>query len=157
MHVKPGKGAAFVRTKVQNILTGSVLEKTFRPGEKFNSAEIQKSEVQYTYQDENNFYFMDMTNFDEIPVPVHLINNPLLYKNGVTCTIVQWNDRILEVLLPLQMEFTITETGAKAAGAPGTLKPAVLDTGLTVQVPMFIETDEKIIITTTDCKYVSRA
>ena len=159
LHVKPGKGAAFVRSKIKNMMNGSVQEKTFRAGETFEAAQVDKIEMQYTYDDGSNFAFMNMETFEEQLIENMKIENKELLIPGVPVTALLWNDQVIDVSLPAMMEIEVVECPPNFKGntAQGAMKPATLEGGAIVQVPMFIETGEKIRIDTSEMKYVSRA
>ena len=159
LHVKPGKGSAFVRSKVKNLVTGGVQERTFRAGESVVMAEVTKTEMQYTFTDGDNVVFMNMESFEEQRIAKSKIENLLLLKEGLSCTVAIWNDNVIDVQMPLTVEYVVADTAPNFKGntAQGATKPATLDSGAVVQVPMFIETGERIMVSTADCKYVNRA
>lgn len=159
LHVKPGKGSAFVRTKIKNLISGSTQEKTFRAGESITLADVSKTEMQYTFTDGDNICFMNMETFEEQRVEKSKISNLLLLKEGLPCQITIWGDVIVDVSLPQTVEYTVIDTPPdyKGNSSSGVTKPATLDSGAVVQVPMFIEPGEKIIVSTDDVKYVGRA
>ena len=159
LHVKPGKGSAFVRTKVKNLLNGSVQERTFRAGESVTAADISKVEMQYTFTDGDLFCFMNMESFEEQRIEKNKISNPLLMKEGLPCQVVLWNEDVIEVSLPPSVDYVVVETPPNFAGntAQGGTKPAKLDCGATVNVPMFIEVGELISVSTDDVKYLGRS
>jgi translation elongation factor P len=159
LHVKPGKGSAFVRTKVKNLLNGSVQERTFRAGESVTAADISKVEMQYTFTDGDLFCFMNMESFEEQRIEKNKISNPLLMKEGLSCQVVLWNEDVIEVGLPPSVDYVVVETPPNFAGntAQGGTKPAKLDCGATVNVPMFIEVGELISVSTEDVKYLGRS
>ena len=158
LHVKPGNGSAFVRTKVKNLLNGSVQERTFRAGESVTAADINKVEMQYTFTDGDMFCFMNMETFEEQRIDRGRIGNPLLMKEGLACNVVLWNDDVIEVALPPSVDYKVVETPPNFAGntAQGGTKPALLDSGATVNVPMFIEVGEMISVSTEDIKYLGK-
>lgn len=157
--MKPGKGSAFVRTKIKNLVNGSVQERTFRAGESVVAAEIFKTEMQYTFTDGDNLCFMNMETFEEQRIEKKKIENVLLMKEGLSCTVSIWNDNVIDVSLPPSVEYVVVDTPPNFKGntAQGALKPATLDSGAVVQVPMFIEIGEKIVVSTEDVKYLNRA
>jgi elongation factor P len=159
LHVKPGKGAAFVRSKVKNLMNGNIIEKTFRAGESIVAAAVSKTQMQYTYVDGNTYCFMNMETFEEQRIPKDLIPNPLLLVEGLSCTVTIWNDRVIEVALPQSVIYTVAECPPNFKGntAQGAQKPATLNSGAVVQVPMFINAGEKILVSTDDVKYLGRA
>ena len=159
LHVKPGKGAAFVRTKLKNAQTGSVMEKTFRAGESVPQAVLEKNVMQFTYKDGDKYVFMDMTTFEESLLTKAQIGEQSKYlKEGMDAMVVLWGDRVLEVELPnsVVLEVTQTDPGVKGDTATGGTKPATVETGAEVMVPLFITIGEKIKIDTRDNKYLGR-
>ncbi len=159
LHVKPGKGAAFVRSKIKNMMNGSVQEKTFRAGETFEAAQVEKVEMQYTYDDGPNFAFMNMETFEEQLIESTSIDNKELLSPGVSVTALIWNEQVIDVAFPAMMDLEVIECPPNFKGntAQGAMKPATLEGGAVVQVPMFIETGERIRIDTKEMKYVSRS
>merc|ERR1711871_543 len=160
LHVKPGKGAAFVRSKLKNLSNGSVMEKTFRAGESVEAASVDKAEMQYTYEDGDNLMFMNMETFEEVPISKKAIDNVDLMKEGLSCIVTMWKDAVIDVKLPQLVEYTVVETlpNFKGNTAQGGNKPATLDCGAVINVPMFIETGEKIIVNTEGRpEYMNRA
>ena len=159
-HVKPGKGAAFVRTKYKNIITGAVLEKSFRPTEKFPAARIERKDMQYLYNDGELYYFMDNETFEQIGLNTDTVSDSLKFvKENETVKVCSHNGNVFAVEPPLFVELEITETepGFKGDTAQGASKPATVETGATVQVPLFIDQGEKIKIDTRTGEYLSRA
>ena len=159
LHVKPGKGSAFVRSKIKNLTNGSVQERTFRAGESVVAADITKVEMQYTFTDGDNLCFMNMETFEEQRIEKKKIDNVLLMKEGLSCNVMLWNDQVIDVQLPPSVEYVVVECPPNFAGntAQGGQKPATLDSGAIVQVPMFIEVGEKIMVSTDEVKYLSRS
>lgn len=159
-HVKPGKGAAFVRTKLKHVTTGKVFEKTFSAGEKVTTARVEERPHQYLYQDANGYVFMNEETFEQITLTEDMIQHPDLLKEGqsVTITFHDETETPLMVKLPqfLYLEITYTEPGVKGDTATNTLKPAEVETGATIQVPLFVETGETIKVDTRDRSYVER-
>jgi elongation factor P len=159
-HVKPGKGPAFVRTKLKNIKTGRVVDNTFSSGVKINVARVERRPYQYLYRDEIGYYFMHTETFEQIHVPEHMIENHDLLIEGQNVEIVVHADteNILSVdLLPfVVMEITYTEPGLRGDTAQNTLKPATVETGASIMVPLFVNTGDKIKIDTRDRSYVER-
>ncbi|MFO7755486.1 MAG: elongation factor P [Bacteroidales bacterium] len=159
-HVKPGKGPAFVRTKLKSVTSGKVIENTFTSGAKVNEARVERRPYQYLYKDEHGFVFMHMQTYEQITVNESMIENFSLLKEGQEVEIVVHADteNILSVELPqfVVMEITYTEPGVKGDTATNTLKPATIETGSTVMVPLFINEGEKIKIDTRDNSYVER-
>ena len=158
-HVKPGKGAAFVRTKLKNIKSGGVVEKTFRPTEKCPQARIDRKDMQYLYSDGDLFYFMDVENYEQIALNSESIGDALTFvKENEMCKICSHNGSVFAVEPPLFVELDITETepGFKGDTATGATKPATVETGATVYVPLFVEIGDKIKIDTRSGEYLSR-
>ena len=158
-HVKPGKGAAFVRTKLKNIKSGGVVEKTFRPTEKCPQARIDRKDMQYLYADGDLYYFMDVETYDQIPLSKDDIGVALKFvKENEMCKICSHNGSVFAVEPPLFVELKIvdTEPGFKGDTATGATKPAVVETGATVYVPLFVEQDDVIKIDTRTGEYLSR-
>ena len=159
-HVKPGKGPAFVRTKLKNIKTGRVIDNTFSSGVKINVARVERRPYQYLYKDDIGYNFMHMETFEQISVPEHMIENPDLLLEGQNVEIVihAETESIMSVDLPpfVVMEITYTEPGLRGDTATNTLKPATLETGATVMVPLFVNTGDKIKVDTRDKTYVER-
>lgn len=158
-HVKPGKGAAFVRTKLKNIKSGGVVEKTFRPTEKCPKAHIDRAEMQYLYNDGDLYYFMDTETYDQIALNQDTIGDALKFvKENDMVKICSHNGSVFAIEPPLfvELEITDTEPGFKGDTATGATKPAVVETGATVYVPLFVEQGEKIKIDTRTGEYLSR-
>ena len=159
-HVKPGKGAAFVRTKLKNIKSGGVVEKTFRPTEKCPQARIERKDYQYLYADGDLYYFMDVETYDQIALSKDDIGDALKFvKENEMCKICSHNGSVFSVEPPLFVELEITETepGFKGDTATGASKPATVETGATVAVPLFVNQGDKIKIDTRTGEYLSRA
>ena len=158
-HVKPGKGAAFVRTKLKNIINGGVVEKTFRPTEKYPQARIDRKDMQYLYADGDLFYFMDTETYDQIALNVDTVGDALKFvKENEMCKICSHNGSVFSVEPPLfvELEITDTEPGFKGDTATGASKPAVVETGAPVYVPLFVNQGDKIKIDTRTGEYLSR-
>ena len=158
-HVKPGKGAAFVRTKLKNIRSGGVVEKTFRPTEKCPQAHIEKKDMQYLYSDGELFHFMDQETFDQIALSADQVGDSLKFvKENDVVKILSYNGDVFAMEPPMFVELEITETepGFKGDTATGATKPAVVETGATVYVPLFVETGNKISIDTRTGEYLKR-
>ena len=158
-HVKPGKGAAFVRTKLKNIKSGGVIEKTFRPTEKCPQARIDRKDMQYLYSDGDLFHFMDQETFEQIALNEDSIGDALKFvKENDICKVCSHNGSVFAIEPPLFVELEITETepGFKGDTATGATKPAVVETGATVYVPLFVELGDKIKIDTRSGEYLSR-
>jgi elongation factor P len=159
LHVKPGKGSAFVRTKLKNVQTGSVVEKTFRAGETVPQANLEKSTMQHTYKDGDDFVFMDMETYEEARLRANQIGDRVKYlKDGMEVNVVRWDEQVLEVELPnsVVLEIVQTDPGVRGDTATGGTKPAVVETGATVMVPLFITTGERIRIDTRTDSYLGR-
>lgn len=159
-HVKPGKGAAFVRTKLRNIISGGVVEKTFRPTEKFPQARIDRIDMQYLYSDGDLYNFMDTNTFEQIALNEDEIGDSLKFvKENEMCKICSHNGKVFAVEPPLfvELEITDTEPGVKGDTATGATKPAIVETGATVYVPLFVNQGDKIKIDTRTGDYLSRA
>ena len=159
-HVKPGKGAAFVRTKLKNVTTGRVLEKTFSSGVKVDEVRIERRPFQYLYQDDMGYNFMNTETFEQFPIPGEQIEGVEFLKEGdeVEVQIHAESGSILTAEMPAHvvLEVTYTEPGIKGDTATNALKPATLETGAEVRVPLFIDTGEKIKVDTRDGSYVER-
>ena len=158
-HVKPGKGAAFVRTKLKNIINGSVVERSFRPTEKFPQARIDRNDMQYLYSDGELYHFMDVNTYEQIALNSDDIGDSLKFvKENEMVKVCSYNGNVFAVEPPLfvELEITDTEPGFKGDTATGASKPAVVETGATVYVPLFIEQGEKIKIDTRTGEYLSR-
>ncbi|MGX7059460.1 elongation factor P [Vagococcus humatus] len=159
-HVKPGKGAAFVRSKLKNLRTGAVQEKTFRAGEKVAKAQIDNRQMQYLYADGDSYVFMDTENYEQISLSEDQIENELNYLlENSTCQIIMYGTETIGVSLPntVELEVKETEPGIRGDTSSGGSKPATMETGLVVQVPFFVNAGDKLIINTDDGSYVSRA
>ena len=158
-HVKPGKGAAFVRTKLKNIINGGVVEKTFRPTEKFPAARIDRVDMQYLYSDGDLFHFMNTETYDQIALNSDDVGDALKFvKENEMVKICSHNGNVFAVEAPLfvELEITDTEPGFKGDTATGATKPATVETGAVVYVPLFVETGNKIKIDTRSGEYLSR-
>lgn len=158
-HVKPGKGAAFVRTKLKNVINGGVVEKTFRPTEKCPQARIDRKDMQYLYSDSDLYYFMDVENYEQIALNAESIGDALKFvKENEMVKICSHNENVFAVEPPLFVELEVTETepGFKGDTATGANKPATVETGATVYVPLFVEIGDVIKIDTRTGEYLSR-
>ena len=158
-HVKPGKGAAFVRTKLKNIISGGVVEKTFRPTEKFPKAHIDRKDIQYLYRDGDLFNFMDVETYDQIALNEDVVGDSLKFvKENEVVKICSHNGNVFSVEPPLFVELAITETepGFKGDTAQGATKPATVETGAIVMVPLFVEQGDVLKIDTRSGEYLSR-
>ena len=159
-HVKPGKGAAFVRTKLKNIKSSGVIEKSFRPTEKFPQARIDRKDMQYLYADGDLYYFMDTESYEQIALSADAIGDALKFvKENEMCKICSHNGSVYSVEPPLFVELEITETepGFKGDTATGASKPATVETGAQVNVPLFVNQGDRIKIDTRTGEYLSRA
>jgi elongation factor P len=160
LHVKPGKGSAFVRSKLRNVLTGQVLEKTFRAGEKVELAHLEKSDMAFLYTDGTEYTFMDNNTFEQLPVSQAMIGDGVKYlKENMTCMVVRHNGIVVMVELPAHVELEITDTPPNDKGntSSGGTKPATLETGAVVNVPFFVVTGDKIRVDTRNNAYLDRA
>jgi len=158
-HVKPGKGGAFVRTKLKNVLTGAVVEKTYRAGEKVNDVRLERRPVNYSYTDGDLYYFMDANTFDMIPIAGDLLGDQLKYlKENMACEGLVHDENVISVELPNFVELLVTKTdpGFKGDTAQGATKPATLETGAEIQVPLFVEEGDVLKIDRREDKYMSR-
>ncbi len=159
-HVKPGKGAAFVRTKMKNVITGAVTERTFNPTDKFENAIVDRKEMQYLYNDGDLYYFMDMESFEQLPIgPDVLGDNFRFVKENMMCRVCSYKGNVFAVEPPMfvELEVTDTEPGFKGDTATGASKPATLETGATIKVPLFIDIGTVIKIDTRTGEYLERA
>ncbi len=159
LHVKPGKGSAFVRTKLKSVQTGNVVEKTFRAGESVQQAILEKSNLQHTYVESGDYVFMDMTSFEETRLSAEQIGKGSKYlKEGMEVNVIFHNGKVLEVELPISITLKVTETdpGVKGDTASGGTKPAILETGAQVMVPLFISVGEMIKVDTRNDSYLGR-
>lgn len=158
-HVKPGKGAAFVRTKLRNIISGGLVETSFRPTEKFPAARIDRKDMQYLYGDDDFYNFMDVETYDQISLTKESVGDALKFvKENEMCKVCSHNGNVFAVEPPLfvELEITDTEPGFKGDTATGATKPAVVETGAKVMVPLFVEIGNKIKIDTRTGEYLSR-
>ena len=159
-HVKPGKGAAFVRTKLKNIVNGGVVEKSFRPTEKFPQARIDRKEMQYLYSDGDLFNFMDTENYEQIALNAETVGDTLKFvKENEMVKICSHKGNVFSIEPPLfvELEITATEPGFKGNTATGATKPATVETGAEIQVPLFVNEGDKVKIDTRTGEYLSRA
>ena len=159
-HVKPGKGGAFVRTKLKNVLSGAVVEKTFRAGEKVTDVRLERRPVNYSYTDGTLYYFMDQRTFEMIPLSGDIIGEDQLkyLKENIECEGLTHDEKVIAVELPQFVELEITETdpGVRGDTAQGGTKPATLETGAIVQVPLFLEIGDVVKVDRTEDKYLTR-
>lgn len=159
-HVKPGKGAAFVRSKLRNLRTGAIQEKTFRAGEKVGRAQIDNSKMQYLYNDGDDYVFMDNNTYEQITVNKSQLEHEIQFlKENMPVSIIMYEGETLGVDLPKSVELQVVETepGLKGDTVSGGTKSATMETGLKIQVPLFIENGEMLVVNTDDGSYVSRA
>ena len=158
-HVKPGKGGAFVRTKLKNVETGAVIDRTFRSGEKFEQAILDRKDMQYLYNDGHNYYFMDKDSYEQIPISQEKIGDSAdLLKEGNDIEVTFCKGVVIGVQLPTTIALEVVETiaGAKGNTVSGAMKPATLETGAVIQVPLFIKEGDVVRVTTSDKKYQER-
>ena len=158
-HVKPGKGGAFVRTKLKNVLTGRVLEKTYRSGEKFEEARIEDQLWQYLYNDGDLFHFMDNNTYEQLEVNADVIGDGAQWmKENTNITLVFHNNKVISVKVPLHVELTVTKSdpGVQGDRSSGATKPATLESGATVQVPLFINEGDVVKVDTRTSAYIER-
>ncbi len=159
MHVKPGKGAAILKTKMKDLRTGNIVERNFNTNTKFEQATIETKEVQYSYESAGTYYFMDLETYDTYELSADVIGDDKYYiLEGMTLNLRFFENEVLNVVLPDKVELTITETPPAAPGASSTsTKDATLETGLKIRVPQFIKEGDKVIISTADGSYCGRA
>ena len=158
-HVKPGKGAAFVRTKYKNVVTGSINENSFNPTAKFETAFVERKDMQYSYNDGELYYFMDPETFDMVPLNADVLGDDFRFvKEEMTCKFISCKGKVFSVEPPtfVELEIVDTEPGFKGDTATNTLKPATLETGATVKVPLFIDNGTTIRVDTRTGEYVDR-
>lgn len=158
-HVKPGKGAAFVRTKLKNIINGGVVEKTFRPTEKFETAHIDRKDMQYLYTDGDLYNFMDLETYDQLAVNADVVGDSLKFvKENETVKVISHQGNVFAIEPPITVELRVTETepGVKGDTATGATKPAIVETGAQIMVPLFVNQDDVLKIDTRTGEYLSR-
>ena len=158
-HVKPGKGAAFVRTKLRNVIDGGVVERTFRPTEKFPQARIDRIDMQYLYQDGDLYNFMNVETYDQIAINSDIVGDNMKFvKENENVKVLSYNGSVFAIEPPLFVELEVTETepGLKGNTATGATKPATVETGAQIQVPLFVNTGDKLKIDTRTGEYLSR-
>ena len=158
-HVKPGKGAAFVRTKLRNVITGSVVERTFNPTEKFPTAYVEKKDMQYLYADEDLHYFMDQETYEQIPISASILPDSFKFvKEEMICKVLSYKGNVfgLEPPMFVELKVTHTEPGVKGDTATGSLKPAELETGAQIKVPLFVNEGDVLRIDTRTGEYLER-
>lgn len=159
-HVKPGKGGAFVRTKMRSVLSGKVVEKTFNAGVKVEVASVEKRDMQFLYRDGEDFIFMDSTNYDQISISRQTVGdavNYMLENSDAIVAMHEGNPLFIELPASVELLVTYTEPGLQGDRSSGGTKPATVETGITVQVPLFIKQDEKILVDTRTGAYLGRA
>lgn len=159
-HVKPGKGAAFVRTKLKNLISGGTTERTFRPSEKMPKAQIDRKDLEYLYNDGELYHFMDNENFEQMAINASDVGDSLKFiKENVTVKVLSHNGNVFGIEPPIMVELEITETepGFKGDTATGATKPATVETGALVYVPLFLSSGEKIKVDTRTGEYLGRA
>ncbi|MDR0974776.1 MAG: elongation factor P [Ruminococcus sp.] len=159
-HVKPGKGAAFVRTKTKNVITGAVVEKSYNPTAKFENAFVDRKDMEYSYSDGDLYYFMDQESYEQVPINASTLPDSFKFvKEQTICKVCSYKGTVFTVEPPknITLEVTHTEPGVRGDTATNTQKPATLETGAEVRVPLFINEGDKIIIDTETGKYSARA
>ncbi len=159
-HVKPGKGGAFVRTKMRSVLSGKVVEKTFNAGVKVEVASVEKRNMQYLYRDGEDFMFMDSTNYDQISISKQTVGDAvdyLLENADAVVAMHEGNPLFIELPASVELKITYTEPGLQGDRSSGGTKPATVETGITVQVPLFIKQDEFVLVDTRTGAYLGRA
>ncbi len=158
-HVKPGKGAAFVRTKLRNVITGAVIEQTFNPTAKFPVAYIKREEMEYSYSDGDLYYFMNTETYDQIPISANILGDNFKFvKENMVCKVLSYKDNVFGVEPPIfvELEVTATEPGVRGDTATNVTKPATLETGAEIRVPIFINEGDMIRIDTRTGEYMER-
>lgn len=159
-HVKPGKGAAFVRTKIKNVITGSVIEKTFNPNDKYPTAFIERKDMEYLYNDGELYYFMDSETYEQIPISASILNDSFKFvKENMICKVLSYKGNVFGIESPnfVKLKITQTEPGIKGDTATNVTKPATVETGAEVRVPLFINEGDTIEIDTRTGEYMARA
>ena len=159
-HVKPGKGAAFVRVKMKNVITGAVTETTFNPNDKYPTAFIERKKMEYSYADGNLYYFMDMETYEMTPVDQDILDSSFRFvKENDTCTVLSYKGNVFGVEAPNFVDLTVTKAdpGVKGDTATNVTKPATVETGAEIKVPLFINTGDKVKIDTRTGEYLERA
>lgn len=158
-HVKPGKGGAFVRTKLKNVLSGKVVDKTFNAGVKVETATVDRREMQYLYRDGDDFIFMDVSSYEQLPVPAPVVGDAerfLLENQNANVSVHEGNPIIVELPASVELVITYTEPGLQGDRSTGGTKPATLETGAEIQVPLFVESETKVKVDTRDGSYLGR-
>ncbi len=159
-HVKPGKGAAFVRTKLRNVITGAVIETSFSPTDKFENAYVERKDMQYLYSDGDLYYFMDLETYEQFPINKETLDDNFKFvKEEMICKVVSYKGNVFSVEAPMFVELEVADTEPGFAGntAQGALKPATLETGAQIKVPLFINIGDVLKIDTRTGEYISRA
>ncbi len=159
-HVKPGKGAAFVRTKFKNVITGAVVERSFNPTEKFPTAFVERKDMQYSYNDGDLYYFMDLETYEQVPISRDILGDSFAFvKEEMEVKVLSYKGKVFGVEPPYFVELQVTKTdpGFKGNTATNTTKPAVLETGAEIRVPLFIDEGDMIRIDTRTGEYMERA
>ena len=159
-HVKPGKGAAFVRTKMKNVITGAVVETSFGPADKFENAVVERREMEYSYNDGDLFYFMDLETYEQEPIDRGMLGDNFRFvKENMSCIVHSYKNKVFNVEPPnfVDLKVTATDPGLKGDTATNVLKPATVETGAEVKVPLFISEGEKIRIDTRSGEYLERS
>lgn len=158
-HVKPGKGAAFVRAKIRNVISGAVTETTFNPSDKFENAYVERKDMEYSYNDGDLYYFMDLETYDLVPIDGKLLGDSFKFiKENMTCKIMSYKGNVFGIEPPnfVDLEVTATDPGFKGDTATNVMKPATLETGAEVKVPLFINVGDRIKIDTRTGEYLER-
>ena len=159
-HVKPGKGAAFVRTKVKNVITGSVVEKTYNPSAKFPTAFVERKDMEFTYADGELYHFMDQETYEDVPVNASDVGDNFKFvKENMLCKVLSYKGSVFSVEPPMfvELEVVATEPGVRGNTATGASKPATLETGAVIKVPLFIDNGTRLRIDTRTGEYIERA
>ena len=159
-HVKPGKGAAFVRTKMKNVITGAVTETSFNPTAKFEQAYVERKDMEYSYNDGDLYYFMDQETYDMVPLNKDILGDAFRFvTENTVCKVLSYKGKVFSVEIPnfIELEVTQTEPGVKGNTATNTLKPATVETGAEIRVPLFINEGDHISIDTRTGEYIGRA
>ena len=160
LHVKPGKGAAFVRTKIKNVVTGSVLERTFNPTERYPRAHVETKSMEYLYNDGDLYYFMDLESYEQLPINKSVLGDNFKFvKENMECKVLSYKGSVFGVEPPFFVELQVTKTdpGFKGDTATNATKPATLETGAEIKVPLFIDEGEMIRVDTRTGEYMERA
>ena len=159
-HVKPGKGAAFVRTKIRNVISGAVTEKTFNPNDKYPTAFIERKDMEYLYNDGDLYYFMDSETYEQLPISPNVLGDNFRFvKENMVCKVLSYKGNVFGIEPPNFVELQVTETepGVKGDTATNVTKPATLETGAVIKVPLFVNTGDILKVDTRTGEYLSRA